>query len=450
MLSDQGVIAAEPDGKFLPSEPVTRAVFAYWLVKVLGLDGQPVSPKPSFPDVKPTDWCYKPIEIIRQNNYISGYADGFRPNQFIQKAEVIQIIARSLNATLPDKAAIEKALASYKDKNKIPEWAKAATAQCSIAGILIGPNAAMLEPTKIISRGDTAALLCNLNRYVTHQSINETTVEATDANNVIGSPPQSSMPPAPGVAPPYAPAISGYPPQGYPPNGYQPAPYQGRVLQQGQGGYPQYQPAPYQQPAYLPQNYAAPPGAGYMTPQPGYPQPGYPLSGNYPPPAPYAMAPPAGMVIVIAVGTHFQAALKTSIDSGTTQPGAVVEAVLNAPLVNSGREVVPAASKITGTASKVVSAKSLKLAENGKIELKFTVLETPDGRKFNLNAASLISTAYDATKGAAKGTEVKKLPGSYVPITLEEPLPIPVTAPMPMPLGRPGYPPQYGGPSGGH
>ncbi len=29
-LSDQGVIAAEPDGKFLPNKPVTRAMLAYW------------------------------------------------------------------------------------------------------------------------------------------------------------------------------------------------------------------------------------------------------------------------------------------------------------------------------------------------------------------------------------------------------------------------------------
>src|ERR1700749_1664433 len=55
-LSDQGVINAEPDGKFRPDQPVTRAVFAYWLVKVLGLENQPVSGTPSFKDVKPTDW----------------------------------------------------------------------------------------------------------------------------------------------------------------------------------------------------------------------------------------------------------------------------------------------------------------------------------------------------------------------------------------------------------
>src|SRR5271168_4675176 len=77
-LSDQGVINAETDGKFLPDEPVTRAVFAYWLVKVLGLESQPVSNKASYSDVKPSDWCYKPIEIIRQNNYVGGFADGFR------------------------------------------------------------------------------------------------------------------------------------------------------------------------------------------------------------------------------------------------------------------------------------------------------------------------------------------------------------------------------------
>ena len=41
---------------------------------------------PSFADVgRPDDWFFRPVEIIRQYNYISGYADGFRScsNQFI-------------------------------------------------------------------------------------------------------------------------------------------------------------------------------------------------------------------------------------------------------------------------------------------------------------------------------------------------------------------------------
>jgi hypothetical protein len=36
LLSDDGIIGAEPDGKFHPKDPVTRAQLASWLVKILG------------------------------------------------------------------------------------------------------------------------------------------------------------------------------------------------------------------------------------------------------------------------------------------------------------------------------------------------------------------------------------------------------------------------------
>src|SRR5262249_20896408 len=83
-LSDEGVIPAEKDGRFRPDDPLTRAVLSYWLVNTLGIKDQVAPETPSFSDVKPDDWYYKAVEIVKQNNYIAGYSDGFRPNQFIQ------------------------------------------------------------------------------------------------------------------------------------------------------------------------------------------------------------------------------------------------------------------------------------------------------------------------------------------------------------------------------
>src|SRR6185369_15906983 len=70
-LSDKGVIGAEPDGKFSPDKPVTRAQLSTWLVKVCGMDNQTPPSSPSFPDVKPDDWFYKSVELARQNNLIA-------------------------------------------------------------------------------------------------------------------------------------------------------------------------------------------------------------------------------------------------------------------------------------------------------------------------------------------------------------------------------------------
>lgn len=437
MLSDQGVIGAEPDGKFLPGQPVTRAVFAYWLVKVLGLDSQPVSSKPSFADVKTTDWCYKPVEIIRQNNYISGYADGFRPNQLIQRADLISIVARTLNAPTPDKATIDKAISVYTDKNKIPEWAKTGIAQATIAKIVIGPNPKLIEATKICSRGDAAALLYRLNQYVTHQTIQDTTDQAIAAADApptqaqspaaAGGPPSGYGQPAYGVAPP------AYGAPGY---GYPPQQFQGRVTQQTAASPPpvytppppQYQAAP---PPYQPQYPPPPPyqTGAYVQPNQGYPplQGGYAQQAPYPPPS----APLQGRVATVATGTKFQASLKNGLDSETTIVGEPVEATLSAPILSGGVEVVPAGSRVLGSVTNVISAKRFKFGANGKIDIKFTSVETPDGRKIPLSASidennlnltggttggrigkSLLTTGVGAGGGAALGTALGAIVGA--------------------------------------
>ncbi|MFN8656904.1 MAG: S-layer homology domain-containing protein [Candidatus Obscuribacterales bacterium] len=170
-LSDEGVIAAEDDGKFKPDKPVTRAVLAAWLVKVLKLDNQAVGDTPSFPDVRPTDWFYKPVEIIRQNNIIAGYADGFRPHQFIQRAEVITILSRTLSTPTPGAAQIQEALAKYKDAAKVPDWAKVGVAKATLSDIVLIQNPDLLDPSGLASRADTVALLYGLEQYITRQTI---------------------------------------------------------------------------------------------------------------------------------------------------------------------------------------------------------------------------------------------------------------------------------------
>jgi hypothetical protein len=134
-LSDQGVIGAEPDGKFHPEDPVSRAQLSVWLVKVLGLDKETAPTTPSFKDVKPSDWFYQGVEIAKKNNYIAGYPDGFRPKQFMQRGEMYSILARALNVNAPDDGTIARELAKFPDKDKVPDWARAGIVEAEMAGI---------------------------------------------------------------------------------------------------------------------------------------------------------------------------------------------------------------------------------------------------------------------------------------------------------------------------
>ena len=404
-LSDKGVIPAESDGKFKPSEPITRAVLSMWMVRALGLENQPVSTTASFPDVKPSDPYYKYVEIIRQNNYIAGFADGFRPNQFIQQGEVIVIVARALRSQPPDEGTVERVLSRYEDGSKVPQWARTGVAQAAQSGLLDGdekPN--VVDATTIATRAAAAALIYRLQQSLARKDIADSTAQAVSAGTApnIASTQLAATPPA----------------------------FQGRVSEQGFGqpsyqpGYPQPGQAPQQMPPQMPpQN----PYAGAV--QQGYPpmQPQYPQAGGYPPPNPYL----SGRVAVVAAGTKLQASLKNTLDSGSTQPGESVEATLGSPIYSGGVEVVPAGSKLVGQVTNVVSAKRFKFGANGKIDIRFTQIETPDGRRVPLSASiddaqlrltggttagrvgkGLVTTGVGAAGGAALGTALGAIVGA--------------------------------------
>lgn len=420
ILSDKGILTSEPDGKFKPSDPVTRAMLAAWLVKVLGLENQPVPSQPSFPDVKTTDWFFKPVEIIRQNNYISGYADGFRPNQFISKGEVASILARALTTSAPDETTISAELGKYKDAAKVPAWARSGVAQLSAAGVLlVGPDTLTIGADKVATRADTAALLYKLDEYIGKRDVAQAIKNATQ-------PPQQQQPPQnwqgqnPYGAPQgqYPPAGNYPPPQGPPqyggPGAYNGPPpgYRGQVALQGANG--DYFPAQSQPPAQ----------GGYYS---GTPQYGQPPAAYQPPPG----NPLQGGVTVVSAGTQFRAQLKNSLDSASSQPGEEVRCTLGSPVYANGSEVIPAGSLLVGTVTSVTPASRFKAGANGKMDIRFNSIETPDGRKIPLSASidadggvrltggttagrvgkGLLTTGAGAAGGAALGTALGAIVG---------------------------------------
>ncbi|MBC8000130.1 MAG: S-layer homology domain-containing protein, partial [Leptolyngbya sp.] len=421
-LSDKGVIPAEKDGKFKPKEPVTRAVLSMWMVRALGIENQPVSQKPSFPDVKTTDPFYKYVEIIRQNNYIAGFADGFRPNQFIQQGEVIAIVSRALGTAAPSESEIAKILARYQDGSKVPQWAREGVAQAAQNGLLDDdekPN--LVDATTIGTRAGAAALISKLKQYLARKDIEDTTKTAVQ--------PPSSGYGATNVAPNAPPPQNQYGQQGN-------QSFQGRVSEQGYAPPPQMPPQNNGQPGYPQmQQTQIPPNNQYagaaMAPQ-GYPPP---MQQQYPQPGQFQQAAGnpylAGRISVVEAGTKIQANLKNTLDSGSTQPGEPVEATLGSPLFANGVEVIPAGSKLIGQVTNVVSAKRFKFGANGKIDIRFTQVETPDGRKIPLSASvddthlrltggttagrvgkGLITTGVGAAGGAALGTALGAIVGA--------------------------------------
>ena len=385
VLSDKGVISAASDGKFNPDKAVTRAEFAVWLIRVLGLDNGQAPAASTYPDVKTTDSFFKAVEIARQNNIMSGYADGFRPNAPIQRAEMLALIARLLRTPQPDASQVTAELSKFKDAGAVPDWARSAVAQDVLAGVYADEKTPdKLEPTANATRGECAAMLGKLDEYLGKQAVDA----ALSTPTAPALPDQYSTQTAPSTA--YAPPICGPGPGYMPPQ--QPGPYSGQVAKSGQ-----------------PLNYAPP------------------ESGSY---APYG-APPTllqGAVSTVAAGTKFRAQLQTTVDSGVSRPGEQVEATINEPIYVNGAPVVPAGTRLIGSVTDAVSAKRFRAGANGKVDIRFTTMETPDGRRIPLSASvdgirlsggstagrvgkTVGATAIGAGGGALLGTAIGAIAG---------------------------------------
>jgi hypothetical protein len=93
-----GLVEGYPDGTFKPERALTRAELATLLVRAKGIKLPDRSARKVFRDVKPTFWAAKYIEVAKREGLIKGYPDQtFRPNNKINKAEGIAVLARFEN-----------------------------------------------------------------------------------------------------------------------------------------------------------------------------------------------------------------------------------------------------------------------------------------------------------------------------------------------------------------
>ena len=88
------------DGSFRPEDPITRAELAVMAARFEQLREVPFVPR--FSDVHRGDWATPYIHAAAERGWVIGYPDGtFRPEQPIIRAEVVTLINRVLERTLP-------------------------------------------------------------------------------------------------------------------------------------------------------------------------------------------------------------------------------------------------------------------------------------------------------------------------------------------------------------
>jgi len=95
-MYDAGITAGYPDGTYRPSENVSRAQMASFIIKALFGDTFSYAASAHFSDVPDTHWAFKYVQKMYDEGITTGYADGtYRPTQNVSRAQMATFIGRA-------------------------------------------------------------------------------------------------------------------------------------------------------------------------------------------------------------------------------------------------------------------------------------------------------------------------------------------------------------------
>ncbi len=162
VVLESGLMTPYPDGQFHPERGVVRAELASILVKTFQLDQRNTATNQTqpIPDVPPSHWAYREIEIALETGIMKGDLTGrFHPNQPVTRAEGFAIFAQAFGVLMLNDAEVNRILTSYPDGYQTPDWTKQALATAIFEELVnIGTNNA-LNPNQPMTRADMAYAL---------------------------------------------------------------------------------------------------------------------------------------------------------------------------------------------------------------------------------------------------------------------------------------------------
>ncbi|QSJ14072.1 S-layer homology domain-containing protein [Nostoc sp. UHCC 0702] len=165
-LANMGLTHGFADGNYQPDKPMTRAQYA--ALVAAAFNPTPKRPAPDFIDVPNDFWAYQALQIAASGGFVSGFSDRtFRPNQNVQRLQVIVSLVNGLN--LP--AANKNTALNYTDNSAIPDYARQAVVTATQQKIVVNyPNPKQLAPAREATRAEVAAMV-----YQALVAINRTT-----------------------------------------------------------------------------------------------------------------------------------------------------------------------------------------------------------------------------------------------------------------------------------
>jgi len=157
-MATLGVMNGYSDGKFRPSDTVSRAELSSMLVKLKEMDVKDIKSDP-YPDVSKDYWAAKYIRAVSFSNLMTNYPDGtFKPDKKLTRLEGTVILSRFTEATAPENLTKDPFI-----DVPVKHWAAKDVSAAQNFGLIDYLTGKKFEPDKELTRAEVAELLSKTN-----------------------------------------------------------------------------------------------------------------------------------------------------------------------------------------------------------------------------------------------------------------------------------------------
>jgi len=166
LLAAKFIVDGRAGNRYEPQQAVTRADFAKFIARGLGLAGDR-NEAAKYRDIG-VNHAYAPyIGAASKAGIVQGGTDGrFRPNDPITREEMATMMLRAINYTNHQVSQSTAALSKFADRGQISSWARSGVAASVNAGIIKGVTATRFAPKKNATRAEAAVMIQRLLTYV--------------------------------------------------------------------------------------------------------------------------------------------------------------------------------------------------------------------------------------------------------------------------------------------
>lgn len=148
--------------KFEPNEAITRADFAEYIVRALGLYREGSTHENKYKDIGATGERTLAVRIANEYGIVTGYTDGsFRPDALITREEAMSMYQRAMKITKLV-GTDENRFQNYTDYKQVGSWAAAYVKEVLSAHVFNGTTATTISPKSNLTYAEAAQAIKNL------------------------------------------------------------------------------------------------------------------------------------------------------------------------------------------------------------------------------------------------------------------------------------------------